>query len=173
MLLFLIISCTVAYKYFFSEKISYNQGSQSVIETLKKTEDITISNTQETGSAVKISIMKFQNQSTSFTPDSLSSLMESISFSLTEKDVLTTVITPEGSENLNPPEVMLIATESNSSFVINGIIYSDNGNNFLNIKIYEAKRGSMIVSKKFNLDAQNNFNNITKFLSLFKKDIIS
>ena len=99
--------------------------------------------------------------------------MESISFSLTEKDVLTTVITPEGSENLNPPEVMLIATESNSSFVINGIIYSDNGNNFLNIKIYEAKRGSMIVSKKFNLDAQNNFNNITKFLSLFKKDIIS
>jgi len=172
-LLFLIISCIVGYKYFFTESINYNQGSQSVIETLKKTEDITISNTQETGSAVKVSIMKFQNQSTSFTPDSLSSLMERISFSLTEKDVLTTVITPEGSENLNPPEVMLIATESNSSFVINGIIYSDEGNNFLNIKIYEAKRGSMIVSKKFNLDAQNNFNNVTKFISLFKKDIIS
>ena len=70
---------------------------------------------------------------------------------------------------------MLIATESNSSFVINGIIYSDNGNNFLNIKIYEAKSGSMItVSKKFNLDAQNMILIILQnsYLCL-KKDIIS
>ena len=45
--------------------------------------------------------------------------------------------------------------------------------NYLSIKIYEAKRGSMIVSKKINLSLKNNFNAVVKFLSLFKKDLIN
>ena len=45
--------------------------------------------------------------------------METINLTLAEKNILATVNSPEGSENLNPPEVMLIATEANSVFVIN------------------------------------------------------
>ena len=56
--------------------------------------------------------------------------MEIIKSTLTEKDKLTTVDSPEGSENLNPPEVMLIATEANSSFVINGLVFSEGQKNF-------------------------------------------
>ena len=123
--------------------------------------------------AMKISIMDFQNQAESFNKKSLDSLMQSIKSSLAEKDIITVVKSPEGSENLNPPEVMLIATEANSSFVINGIVFSEKNENYLSIKIYEAKRGSMIVSKKINLSLKNNFNEVVKFLSLFKKDLIN
>ena len=67
---------------------------------------------------------------------------------------------------------MLIATEANSAFVINGLVFSEGQKNFLTIKIYEAKRGSMIASKKINLDVSDNYNEVIKFFKLFKKDII-
>ena len=67
--------------------------------------------------------MNFKNQSNIFTEDKINNPMESIKSTLAEKDKLTTVNSPEGSENLNPPEVMLIATEANSSFVINGLVF--------------------------------------------------
>ena len=98
--------------------------------------------------------------------------MENIKSTLTEKDMLATVTSPEGSENLNPPEVMLIATEANSSFVINGLIFSESNKSFLTIKVYEAKRGSMIASKKINLDDSDDYNEAINFFSLFKKDIL-
>ena len=44
---------------------------------------------------------------------------------------------------------MLIATEANSSFVVNGLIFDENQKSYLTIKIYEAKEDlSMIASKK-------------------------
>ena len=116
--------------------------------------------------------MNFKNQSNIFTEGNLNSLMENIKSTLTEKDILATVDSPEGSENLNPPEVMLIATEANSSFVINGLVFSEGQKNFLTIKVYEAKRGSMIASKKINLNTSDNYNDVIKFFNLFKKDIL-
>ena len=35
---------------------------------------------------------------------------------------------------------MLIATEANSSFVVNGLIFDENQKNYLTVKVYEAKR---------------------------------
>ena len=67
---------------------------------------------------------------------------------------------------------MLIATEANSSFVINGLVFSEGQKNYLTKKVYEAKRGSMIASKKINIDASDNYSAVTKFFSLFKKDIL-
>ena len=171
-LLFLIfIVSFLSYKLFFTEKINYNQGAKSVMETLSSEEDLQSSKSQN-DKTMKISIMEFQNQSSSFSKDNLELLMKSIRETLTEEDLLSTIKSPEGSENLNPPEVMLIATEANSAFVINGIIFSEKDNDYLSIKIYESKRGSMIVSKKINLDKNSNFNEVVKFLSLFKNDII-
>ena len=92
--------------------------------------------------------MNFKNQSKTFDGNNLNDLLDSIQLALSEKDVLTSIKSPEGSENLNPPEVMLIATEANSSFVINGLIFDENQKSYLTVKIYEAKRGSMITSKK-------------------------
>ena len=83
---------------------------------------------------------------------------------------ISIVKTPQGSENLNPPEVMLIATESNASFVVNGIISDENNSSFLNLKIYEAKRGSLIINQKISI-SQNN-GDLIDFTSNFKKDIL-
>ena len=95
------------------------------------------------------------------------SLLFKNQFSNSEK--ILTVQTPQGSENLNPPEVMLIATESNASFVVNGIIYDENNVNFINLKIYEAKRGSLIVNQKLNLKDNKE---LKEFTSDFIKDIL-
>ena len=46
---------------------------------------------------------------------------------------------------------MLIATESTASFVVNGIISDENNSSFLNLKIYEAKRGSLIINQKISI----------------------
>ena len=172
-LILILISAFLIYKFYFSEKINYNQGGKSVIENLNSSETSQSSKPQDNDKTMKISIMDFQNQAESFDQKSIDTLMESINSSLAEKDIISVVKSPEGSENLNPPEVMLIATEANSSFVINGIVFSEKNENYLSIKIYEAKRGSMIVSKKINLSLEDNFSEVVKFLSLFKKDLIN
>ena len=115
--------------------------------------------------------MEFQIQSENFNEESLNILMSEISKVLTEKDSISTIRSPAGSENLNPPEVMLIATEANSSFVVNGMVFSENNKDYINIKIYEAKRGSLIISKKIILGEDENYEEMVKFLSMFKKDI--
>ena len=115
--------------------------------------------------------MEFQIQSENFNEESLNILMSEISKVLTEKDSISTIRSPAGSENLNPPEVMLIATEANSSFVVNGMVFSENNKDYINIKIYEAKRGSLIISKKIILGEDENYDEMVKFLSMFKKDI--
>ena len=50
--------------------------------------------------------MNFKNQSNVFSDDNLNVLMQNIKSTLTETDLLTTVNSPEGSENLNPPEIV-------------------------------------------------------------------
>ena len=65
---------------------------------------------------------------------------------------------------------MLIATESNASFVVNGIISDENNSSFLNLKIYEAKRGSLIINQKISITENNR--NLIDFTSSFKKDIL-
>jgi len=172
-LLMLLVGLTFfTYKYFYSEKIDYNQSSVSTLDDFKSSGDLTPNSSEASNNSLKISVMNFKNQSNIFTESKLSNLMEIIKSTLTEKDKLTTVNSPEGSENLNPPEVMLIATETNSSFVINGLVFSEGQKNYLTIKVYEAKRGSMIASKKINIDASDNYSAVTKFFSLFKKDIL-
>ena len=170
-LLLLGLAAFLMQKYFFSEKITYNQDARSVIESLNSVEDLRSPETQGKDNSLKISIMNFQIQSQSFDNEKLEALINGIISSLTADGKISTVRSPEGSENLNPPEVMLIATEANSAFVINGIVFSENNQDYLSIKIYEAKRGSLIVSKKISLPEKNNFLEVEKFLSLFKKDI--
>ncbi len=171
-LIVLVIIAFLSVKYFSSEKINYNQRTVSTLNDFKASEEPKPDGSLAEDNLLKISVMDFKNQSTIFTEDNLNSLMKSINSTLTEKDILVTVNSPQGSENLNPPEVMLIATEANSTFVINGLVFSEGQKNFLTIKVYEAKRGSMIASKKINLDASDNYNEVIKFFKLFKKDIL-
>ena len=168
----LIIISFFVYKYFSSEKISYNQNSLTSLDDFKSTGIDKQDNALLEDNTLKISLMNFKNQSQLFSKENLNTLMNGIKSSLTYEDKLTTVDSPEGSENLNPPEVMLIATEANSSFVINGLIFTEGQKNFLTIKVYEAKRGSMIASKKIILDNSNNYSEVLKFFNLFKKDIL-
>ncbi|RPH04577.1 MAG: adenylate/guanylate cyclase domain-containing protein [Alphaproteobacteria bacterium TMED93] len=168
----LFISIFFIYKYFSSDRITYNQSNVSNLDDFKASEDIKPSGSLVEDNILKISLMNFKNQSSTFSSDKLNILMENIKSTLTEKDMLATVISPEGSENLNPPEVMLIATEANSSFVINGLVFSESNENFLTIKVYEAKRGSMIIGKKINLDDSDNYNEAVKFFTLFKNDVL-
>ncbi len=172
LLLLLTVAGYFIYNYFSSEKIEYNKNSISTLNDLKESDNSKSDTNIANANIVKVSVMNFKNQSKIFSTEKLSILMKKINSTLTEKDVLLPVNSPEGSENLNPPEVMLIATEANSSFVINGLVFTEGKDNYLTIKIYEAKRGSMITSKKIILDANNNYISVTKFLSLFKKDIL-
>jgi class 3 adenylate cyclase len=172
LLIALLISIFFIYKYFSSDKITYNQGNVSNLDDFKASEDIKPSGSLVEDNILKISLMNFKNQSSTFSSNKLNILMENIKSTLTEKNMLATVTSPEGSENLNPPEVMLIATEANSSFVINGLVFSESNQNFLTIKVYEAKRGSMIAGKKINLDDSDNYNEAIKFFTLFKKDVL-
>ncbi len=171
-LIVLVVAGFLSYKYFSSEKINYNQSTVSTLDDFKASEETKSDGSIAENNVLKISVMNFKNQSNIFTEGNLNLLMEGIKSTLAEKDILATVNSPEGSENLNPPEVMLIATEANSSFVINGLVFSEGQKNFLTIKVYEAKRGSMIASKKINLDVSDNYNDVIKFFNLFKRDIL-
>ncbi len=170
-LLSLIILSFTLYNFYFSEKIDYNQNAKNVIDSINSTEDLQSSKSEVDDKTLKISLMEFQIQSENFNEESLNILMSEISKVLTEKDSISTIRSPAGSENLNPPEVMLIATEANSSFVVNGMVFSENNKDYINIKIYEAKRGSLIISKKIILGEDENYDEMVKFLSMFKKDI--
>ena len=171
-LAFLVFLAFFSYKYFSIEKINYNPRSESAINDYKVSEELTKNNTVAESNIIKISLMNFKNQSKNFDDNNLNDLLENIQLVLSEKDVLASVKSPEGSENLNPPEVMLIATEANSSFVVNGLIFDENQKNYLTVKVYEAKRGSMITSKKINLNAADDFDAVKKFFNQFKKDIL-
>ena len=119
---------------FLIEKISYNQGTVNTINDYTVSEDLKTNNTTADANIIKISLMNFKNQSKVFDDRNINNLLEKIQLTISEKGTLEAVKSPEGSENLNPPEVMLIATEANSSFVVNGLIFDENQKIYLTIK---------------------------------------
>ena len=111
-----------------------------------------------------------KTRSKGYTGQEIENISKLFSEKLFEEEKISIVKTPQGSENLNPPEVMLIATESNASFVVNGIISDENNSSFLNLKVYEAKRGSLIINQKISISENNG--NLIDFTSNFKKDVL-
>jgi class 3 adenylate cyclase len=170
-ILFIISIITIVYFYnkHFKNKIQYTDKSKSVLENFradKISEDINKTNINN-GKTV-IALMEIQNQSKIYDSASFIKIKSILNDTFLNKNNIAVVPTPQGSENLNPPEVMLIATESNSAFVINGIIYDEEENIYLNLKIYEAKRGSLILNKKISL---KNTNDLKDFVNRFSEDI--
>lgn len=171
---FILISVIYfSYKKFFKNDIQYTDNSKSVLENFRMSQSgISNDTTLVDDGKLVISLMSFQNQTTGLSASDIDVLNNLVSKALTESDEIRVTASPEGSENLNPPEVMLIATESNASFVINGIVYSEDGKNLISLKVYEAKRGSIIINEKLLLSNENQYSELFKFFTAFKKDIL-
>ena len=169
--LFLLIGGTF---YFLNNKLSndieYTDNSKSVLESFRTDQDSLPNNNGASSNIVFVALMEFQNQSKILSGQEIENISKLFSEQLFEEEKISIIKTPQGSENLNPPEVMLIATESNASFVVNGIVSDENNSSFLNLKIYEAKRGSLIINQKITIAKDNA--NLTDFTSNFKKDIL-
>ncbi len=153
-----------------SNDIEYTDNSKSVLESFRTDQESLPNNNNVASNTVFVALMEFQNQSKILTGQEIENISKLFSEQLFEEEKISIVKTPQGSENLNPPEVMLIATESNASFVVNGIISDENNSSFLNLKIYEAKRGSLIINQKISITENNG--NLIDFTSNFKKDIL-
>ena len=153
-----------------SNNIVYTDNSKSVLESFRTDQESLPNNNNASNNIVFVALMEFQNQSKILTGQEIENISKLFSEQLFEEEKISIVKTPQGSENLNPPEVMLIATESNASFVVNGIISDENNSSFLNLKIYEAKRGSLIINQKISITENNG--NLIDFTSNFKKDIL-
>ena len=153
-----------------SNDIEYTDNSKSVLESFRTDQESLPNNNNASSNIVFVALMEFQNQSKILTGQEIENISKLFSEQLFEEEKISIVKTPQGSENLNPPEVMLIATESNASFVVNGIISDENNSSFLNLKIYEAKRGSLIINQKISIDENNG--SLIDFTSNFKKDIL-
>ena len=160
--------------YFLNNKanndIEYTDNSKSVLESFRTDQGSLPNNNNASSNIVFVALMEFQNQSKILTGQEIENLSKLFSEQLFEEEKISIVKTPQGSENLNPPEVMLIATESNASFVVNGIVSDENNSSFLNLKIYEAKRGSLIINQKISIDESKG--KLIDFTSNFKKDIL-
>ena len=171
-LAFLFATIVAILLYYFmtnnSNNIEYTDNSRSVLENFRSNQTSSGNEQFVDDGKIVIALMAFQNQTSSIQASKIDDLSAMINNELSSKEIISVVNTPKGSENLNPPEVMLIATESNASFVINGIIYKEQGKDFLNLKIYEAKRGSLIVNQKISVADTNDLNN---FIAKFAKDI--
>ena len=155
-----------------SDKIEYTDNSKSVLENFRTNQEVGIDNKElPSDGKIVIALMDFQNQSAVFDKKEIEEIDLLIKDNLSKANTIRVVNTPQGSENLNPPEVMLIATESDASFVINGIIYKEQENSFVNLKIYEAKRGSLIVNQKISLNSSKK--SLSDFISKFANDISS
>ncbi len=155
-----------------SEKIEYTDNSKSVLENFRTNQEVGIDKKElPSDGKIVIALMDFQNQSAVFDKKEIEEINLLIKDNLSKANTIRVVNTPQGSENLNPPEVMLIATESDASFVINGIIFKEQENSFVNLKIYEAKRGSLIVNQKVSLNSSKK--SLSDFISKFANDISS
>ena len=154
----------------FSKKIEYTDNSKSVLENFRTDQNNIPINKNASSDTLVLALMEFQNQSKNLTQNDVDEISLLFKNKFSDSEKILTVQTPQGSENLNPPEVMLIATESNASFVVNGIVYDENDSSFINVKIYEAKRGSLIVNQKLNL--KDNSKELVEFTSDFMKDVL-
>ena len=153
-----------------SNDIEYTDNSKSVLESFRTDQENLPNDNIASSNIVFVALMEFQNQSKILTGLEIEDISRLFSEQLFEEEKISIVKTPQGSENLNPPEVMLIATESNASFVVNGIISDENNASFLSLKIYEAKRGSLIINQKISISENNG--NLIDFTANFKKDIL-
>ena len=153
-----------------SNKIEYTDNSKSVLENFRTDQNNIPINKNASSDTLVLALMEFQNQSKNLTQNDVDEISLLFKNKFSDSEKILTVQTPQGSENLNPPEVMLIATESNASFVVNGIVYDENDSSFINVKIYEAKRGSLIVNQKLNL--KDNSKELVEFTSDFMKDVL-
>ena len=154
-----------------SNNIEYTDNSKSVLESFRTDqESLPNNNSVVNNNIVFVALMEFQNQSKALAGQEIENISKLFGEQLFEEEKISVVKTPQGSENLNPPEVMLIATESNASFVINGIVSDENNSSFLNLKIYEAKRGSLIINQK--IDISNSNSDLVDFTLDFKNDIL-
>ena len=152
-----------------TNKIEYTDNSQSVLESFRTDQGTTVNN-NVSSNIIFVALMDFQNQSKVLASQEIENISRLFTGQLSEKEKISIVQTPQGSENLNPPEVMLIATESNASFVVNGIVSDEDNSSFLTLKIYEAKRGSLVINQKIAITGNNN--ELIGFASKFKKDIL-
>ena len=169
---FLLPLTFIIYSKFFKNELKYTESSKSVLENFRTSQTTTSdSNGLVNDGKLVISLMNFQNQSSNLTNDDINAINGIINSSLANDETIRVTSSPSGSENLNPPEVMLIATESGASFVINGIVFSENGKNVLGLKIYEAKRGSIIINEKITLSKDSQHPELFKFFKAFIKDI--
>ena len=107
------------YTNFFNEDLNYSSNTKSVLEDFKNSteEDLSNNNLVADGK-IAISFMMIQNQSATLAQEDLQYIQNIISKELAIGDKIVVVSSPSGAENLNPPEVMLIATEANASFII-------------------------------------------------------
>ncbi len=153
-----------------SNNIKYTDNSKSVLESFRSDQENLPNNNNASSNIIFVALMEFQNQSKILPGQDIENISKLFSEKLFEEETISIIKTPQGSENLNPPEVMLIATESNASFVVNGIISDENNSSFLNLKIYEAKRGSLIINQKISIGGDNG--DLIDFTSTFKKDIM-
>ena len=170
---FIVIAVTFYFlNYKSTNNIEYTDNSKSVLENFRNEQGSVVNNKNSTVSnnSIYIALMEFQNQSKLLAGQEIENISNLFRDQLSEEEKISIVRTPQGSENLNPPEVMLIATESNASFVVNGIVSDENNYSFLNLKIYEAKRGSLIINQKIVIDKNNS--ELVDFISNFKKDIL-
>ena len=79
-------SVALIYKYFYSERINYNQNAKSVIESLNNSEsELQSLSTPGDENILKISVMDFQIQSSNFNKEKLNILMDKIASSLSEE----------------------------------------------------------------------------------------
>ena len=169
LLIISVITIIYFYNQYTKSKIEYTDNSKSVLENFRADKSsANLSNTNINSGKTVIALMDIQNQSNSYDNASFINTKSILNDAFLNENNIAVVPTPQGSENLNPPEVMLIATESDASFVINGIIYDEEENIYLNLKIYEAKRGSLILNKKISL---KNTNDLKEFVNRFTKDI--
>jgi class 3 adenylate cyclase len=169
LLIISVITTIYFYNQYFKNKIEYTDNSKSVLENFRADKTSEGPNKANTNSGkTVIALMDIQNQSNAYDNASFMNIKSILNDAFLNENNIAVVSTPQGSENLNPPEVMLIATESDASFVINGIIYDEEKNIYLNLKIYEAKRGSLILNKKISL---KNTSDLEDFVNRFTKDI--
>ena len=154
----LILLSVLVFFYFFKGSFYYDKrissdtsdNSQSVLESFRNSQNENQSTKSlATDGKVVIALMEFDNQDNSGQHTGLDSeLYDYINNALSLFSDIIVVKVSKGSENLNPPEVMLIATESNASFILNGVTYKENENPILSLKLYEARRGTNIKNKK-------------------------
>ena len=90
-----------------SNDIEYTDNSKSVLESFRTDQATLPNNNIASDNIVFVALMEFQNQSKILAGQQVESVSTLFSEQLYEEEKISIVKTPKGSENLNPPEVIL------------------------------------------------------------------